>query len=94
MKDVTVIGAGASGLVAACFAAQRGNRVRILERNEKSGKKIYITGKGRCNVTNDVSAEGVLENVVRNPRFLMSSVHAFAFFAHGFSGSGRTCAQS
>ncbi len=77
MKDVTVIGAGASGLVAACFAAQRGNRVRILERNEKSGKKIYITGKGRCNVTNDVSAEGVLENVVRNPRFLMSSVHAF-----------------
>ena len=57
MKDVIVIGAGASGLMAAYAAAKNGNRVTVLERNEKAGKKIYITGKGRCNVTNDVPPE-------------------------------------
>lgn len=54
MKNVCVIGGGASGLMAAYAAAENGNRVVLLEKNEKLGKKIYITGKGRCNITNDI----------------------------------------
>ena len=77
MKDVIVIGAGASGLMAAYAAAKNGNRVTVLERNEKAGKKIYITGKGRCNVTNDVPPEEFFENVVRNAKFLKSCTYAF-----------------
>lgn len=77
MKDVIVIGAGASGLMAAYAAAKNGNRVTVLERNEKAGKKIYITGKGRCNVTNDVPPEEFFENVVRNAKFLKSCIYAF-----------------
>lgn len=57
MKKVIVIGAGASGLMAAYAAAKNGNEVLVIEKNEKAGKKIYITGKGRCNITNDISAE-------------------------------------
>ena len=60
MKRVIVIGAGASGLVAAYFAAKRGNEVIVIEKNEKCGKKIYITGKGRCNITNDILPEDFL----------------------------------
>lgn len=74
---VAVIGAGASGLMAAYSAAARGNEVTLFEKNEKCGKKIYITGKGRCNVTNRVGAEEFLANVVNNPKFLMSSVYSF-----------------
>ena len=77
MKDIIVIGAGASGLMAAYAAAKNGNSVTILERNEKAGKKIYITGKGRCNVTNDVSPEEFFENVVHNAKFLKSSIYTF-----------------
>ena len=77
MKRVIVIGAGASGLMAAYAAAARGNDVLVLERNEKAGKKIYITGKGRCNVTNAVAAEDFFPNVVHNPRFLKSCIHQF-----------------
>ena len=77
MKKVIVIGAGASGLMAAYAAAARGNDVLVLERNEKAGKKIYITGKGRCNVTNAVAAEDFFPNVVHNPRFLKSCIHQF-----------------
>lgn len=77
MKKVIVIGAGASGLMAAYAAAAGGCSVTVLEKNEKAGKKIYITGKGRCNVTNDTSAEGVLENVVHNAKFLTGAAHAF-----------------
>ena len=54
MKKVCVIGGGASGLMAACIAAENGNEVILVEKNEKLGKKIYITGKGRCNLTNDI----------------------------------------
>ena len=53
MKQIAVIGGGAAGMMAALAAAQQGCRVTIYEKNEKLGKKIYITGKGRCNVTND-----------------------------------------
>ena len=77
MKKVIVIGAGASGLMAAYAAATRGHEVLVLERNEKAGKKIYITGKGRCNVTNDVTAEDFFPNVVHNAKFLKSCIYQF-----------------
>ena len=70
MKKVCVIGGGAAGLMAAYTAAENGHNVILLEKNEKLGKKIYITGKGRCNFTNDCSAEDFLENVVRGKKFL------------------------
>jgi len=69
-----VIGGGAAGMMAALFAAQNGCRVTLLERNEKLGKKIYITGKGRCNVTNACDTDEFLRNVPRNPRFLYSAL--------------------
>lgn len=75
---VAVIGAGAAGLMAAYAAGANGNDVTVYEKNEKSGKKIYITGKGRCNLTNDVVAEDFLNNVVRNAKFLTSSVYSYS----------------
>ena len=69
-----MIGGGAAGMMAALFAAQNGCRVTLLERNEKLGKKIYITGKGRCNVTNACDTDEFLRNVPRNPRFLYSAL--------------------
>ena len=74
---VAVIGGGASGLVAAYAAAARGNHVTVFERNEKCGKKIYITGKGRCNVTNDCEPQEFLQKVVRGARFLSSAICSF-----------------
>lgn len=72
---IVVIGGGAAGLMAALFAARGGARVTLLERNEKLGKKIYITGKGRCNLTNAASPrERFLQNVPRNPRFLYAAL--------------------
>ncbi|MBQ9943921.1 MAG: NAD(P)/FAD-dependent oxidoreductase [Clostridia bacterium] len=73
-SDVMVIGGGAAGMMAALFAAQEGARVTLLEKNEKLGKKIYITGKGRCNVTNQCDMDTFLQNVPRNPRFLYSAL--------------------
>lgn len=78
MKSVAVIGAGAAGLVAAYFAAKNGNRVTVFEKNEKCGKKIYITGKGRCNVTHDCRPDEFLSSVVRNPKFLTGAIYAFS----------------
>lgn len=69
-----MVGGGAAGLAAALFAAREGASVTLLERNEKLGKKIYITGKGRCNVTNLCSREEFLSQVPRNPRFLYSAL--------------------
>ncbi|MCR5303322.1 MAG: NAD(P)/FAD-dependent oxidoreductase, partial [Lachnospiraceae bacterium] len=74
---VLVIGAGASGLMAAYAASSSGASVTVLERNEKAGKKIYITGKGRCNLTNNCDEQEFLKNVVTNPRFLYSAINAF-----------------
>lgn len=74
---VAVIGAGASGLMAAYSAAARGNDVTVYEKNSKCGKKIYITGKGRCNVTNLVPAQEFLQNVVNNAKFLTGAVYSF-----------------
>ena len=69
MRNIAVIGAGAAGLVAAYTAAANGNSVTIFEKNEKCGKKIYLTGKGRCNVTHDCAPDEFLANVVSNSKF-------------------------
>lgn len=72
--DGIVIGGGAAGMFAAVTAAGEGNRVLLLERNERLGKKLLITGKGRCNVTNNCSVQEVLQNIPRNSRFLYSAM--------------------
>ncbi len=77
MKRVCVIGGGAAGLMAAYAAAENGHQVTLFEKNEKLGKKIYITGKGRCNFTNDVSAEEFLNYVVRGKKFLTGAIYTF-----------------
>ena len=77
MKNVAVIGGGAAGLMAAYAAAKNGHNVVLFEKNEKIGKKIYITGKGRCNFTNDVSPADFLQNVVRGGKFLTSAIYNF-----------------
>ena len=77
MNKVIVIGGGAAGLTAALSAAEAGSSVTLLEGNEKLGKKIYITGKGRCNVTNACDPAAFLNKVVKNPRFLFSALNAF-----------------
>lgn len=77
MGKVIVIGGGAAGMMAAIRAARNGHKVTLLEQNEKLGKKLYITGKGRCNITNDCGTEDLLNNVVRNSKFLYSAFYAF-----------------
>ena len=74
--DGIVIGGGAAGLYAAAWAARKGSRILLLEKNERLGKKLLITGKGRCNVTNNCTAQQVLANVPRNSRFLFSAMEA------------------
>ena len=78
MAEILVIGAGAAGMAAALFAARGGASVTVLERNEKPGKKIYITGKGRCNLTNDCDRDTFLSQVARNPRFLYAALSFFS----------------
>ena len=77
MIDGIVIGGGPAGMFAAITAAKRGEKVLLLEKNDRLGKKLLITGKGRCNVTNHTNAQGVLENIPRNSRFLYSAMAAF-----------------
>ena len=74
--DVIVIGGGPAGMFAAITAARRGKQVLLLERNDRLGKKLLITGKGRCNVTNDCDVDEILKNVPRNGRFLYSAMSA------------------
>ena len=74
---VVVIGAGPSGLVVASECAKNGHNVILLDKNEKVGKKLYITGKGRCNVTNNCDCLSFLNNVVNNSKFLYGSIFAF-----------------
>ena len=80
MKKIIVIGAGAAGMMAAYRAAECGAKVLLLEKNEKTGKKIFITGKGRCNVTNACDTEELFQNVVRNAKFLYSAFYGFSNF--------------
>ena len=89
-NSIFVVGGGAAGMMAAITAAENGAQVTLLERNDRLGKKLYITGKGRCNVTNDCAPEDFFQNVPRNPRFLYSAIYAFPprevmawFEAHG-----------
>ena len=77
MYDGIIIGGGPAGMFAAITAAQLGQKVLLLEKNDRLGKKLLITGKGRCNVTNDCTAEEILQNVPRNGRFLFSAMNAF-----------------
>ena len=78
MKQVVIIGGGAAGMMAAVRAAERGLRIILLEQNEKLGKKLYITGKGRCNLTNACEMEALFQNVLRNPKFLYSAFYTFS----------------
>lgn len=77
MSKVLIIGGGAAGMSAAIAAAENGNEVHLFEKNEKLGKKIYITGKGRCNVTNACDMDTLFENMVSNPKFLYSSFYGY-----------------
>ena len=74
---VAVIGGGAAGLMAAISASKMGADVTLFEKNDRFGKKLAITGKGRCNVTNDCTVEEFLQNVPTNPRFLYSALGRF-----------------
>jgi len=76
MRTVVVIGGGPAGMIAAGTAAEHGAKVILLEKNEKLGKKLYITGKGRCNLTNNTDIQGLLAHTVSNPRFMQSAFHA------------------
>ena len=78
MADVIVIGGGAAGMAASLFAARNGASVTLLEQNEKLGKKVYISGKGRCNLTNDCDRDTFLSQVPRNPRFLYAALSFFS----------------
>ena len=77
MSKVIVVGGGAAGMMAAYQAAQNGNSVTLIEKNEKLGKKIYITGKGRCNLTNASDIEVLFNNVMTNRKFLYSAFYTF-----------------
>lgn len=77
MSKILVVGGGAAGMMAAVTAARRGKNVLLLEKNEKLGKKLFITGKGRCNLTNSVEVEELFNAVVSNPKFLYSSFYSF-----------------
>ncbi|MBQ7781405.1 MAG: NAD(P)/FAD-dependent oxidoreductase [Lachnospiraceae bacterium] len=77
MSKVVVIGGGAAGMMAAIAAAECGHQVTLYEKNEKLGKKIFITGKGRCNVTNACDTEDFFASVMSNPKFLYSAVYGF-----------------
>ena len=74
MSQVIVVGGGAAGMMAAYASAASGHQVLLLEKNEKLGKKVYITGKGRCNVTNTADREQFFQNIVTNSKFLYSSI--------------------
>lgn len=78
MDTVIVLGGGAAGILAAGAAGSRGKKVILLEKNNKLGKKIFITGKGRCNLTNDGSIEELLDHVVSNRNFLYSAFYSFS----------------
>ena len=76
-NDVVIVGAGAAGMFASVILAQQGKRVLLLEKNDRNGKKLAITGKGRCNVTNACAADEVMKNIPENGRFLFSALNRF-----------------
>jgi len=78
LKKVVVIGGGPSGLMAASIAAKNGNDVTLIEKNERLGKKLFITGKGRCNITNATDIDGLIEHIPGNGSFLYSAFYTFS----------------
>lgn len=78
MSKVVVIGGGAAGMMAAITAARKGLRVTLIEKNEKLGKKLFITGKGRCNITNAGDSEDLFNSIVTNKKFMYSSLNGFS----------------
>ena len=80
MKNIIVIGGGAAGMMAAYSAAESGAKVTLYEKNEKLGKKVFITGKGRCNVTNAGDTNEFFNQVISNPKFLYSAIYSFDAF--------------
>lgn len=78
MKKVIVVGGGASGIMAAIIAAKKGDEVTLIEKNEKLGKKLFITGKGRCNLTTSKDIEEIIKNIPGNPKFMYSSLYTFS----------------
>ncbi len=79
MSKVLIIGGGAAGMMAAIGAAYNGNTVELLEKNDKIGKKIFITGKGRCNITNASDIQNHFTNILRNSKFLYSAYNNFSY---------------
>lgn len=77
MSKVVIVGGGAAGMFAAIFAARNGHEVHIYEKNEKLGKKLFITGKGRCNITNGCDMEGLFDSVTSNSKFLYSAFYGY-----------------
>lgn len=77
MSKILIIGGGAAGMMAGVYLARAGHEVHILEKNEKLGKKVYITGKGRCNVTNNCDTKELFRAVMSNPKFLYSAFYSF-----------------
>ena len=77
MSKILIVGGGAAGMMAGVYLARAGQEVHILEKNEKLGKKVYITGKGRCNVTNNCDTEELFRAVMSNPKFLYSAFYSF-----------------
>ena len=78
MYDVIVIGGGAAGLMAAGTAAKQGRKTLLIEKNPVLGKKLLITGKGRCNLTNNCDVPELIENIPRNGKFLINAFHRFS----------------
>ena len=76
-KKICVIGAGPAGLIASSVAASRGLDVSLFEKNNKIGRKLYITGKGRCNITNAAPIDEFFDNIPTNKEFLYSSLYSF-----------------
>ena len=78
MSNVIIIGGGAAGMMAAITAARNNNKVTLIEKNEKLGKKLFITGKGRCNFTNAGDEEDIFNSIVTNKKFMYSSLRGFS----------------
>ena len=78
MSKVVVIGGGAAGMMASIIAARNGHTVTLIEKNDKLGKKLFITGKGRCNFTNAGDEDDIKNSVVTNPKFMYSSFKGFS----------------
>ena len=76
-RTVGIIGAGPAGMMSAIYASMNGASVTLFEKNQSVGKKLAITGKGRCNVTNDCDNAEFLKNVIANPKFLYASISNF-----------------